>query len=128
MVELLDLLAVVEVRERLLGRGFDLPPYLRSFEDRLKLDPPEKTTAVIALPRRRMQDWTTLVAVARFRSPFSIIEELSELLAPTSLATGVVPTLMPLAERALQTMTWETPLVRHLQGNGLLLYRRGAER
>jgi hypothetical protein len=130
MVEISDLLAVVRVRERLLPRWPQLPNHLGSFKDGLYIDPPKKTSAVIALPAvapRVMPDWLTFVAVGRFRAAFSLIEELARILAPTALNLGTVPRLVPINETAFKGMTWHTPIIRDLQNNGLLLYGRGIQ-
>jgi len=130
MVEILDLLKVVQVSERLRPRWPQLPNHLGSFKDGLYINPPKRTSAVIALPTlgsRIPPDWLTFVAVGRFRAAFSLIEELARLLAPTALNLGTVPRLVPLSEAALQGMTWDTPVIRDLRGNGLLLYGRGIQ-
>jgi hypothetical protein len=127
MVELPELLAVVRDRDRLQTAWSDIPNYLGSFQDRLSSHAPARTTALIAIPtafNRARRDWSLFVAIARFRTPFSIIEELSRILASTALQSGVVPTVMPIGERAFDTMTWDTPFVRSLQKAGVLLYER----
>jgi hypothetical protein len=130
MVEISDLLAAVRVRERLLPRWPQLPNHLGSFKDGLYINPPKKTTALIALPTlapRNVPDWLTFVAVGRFRAAFSLIEELARILALTALNLGTVPRLVPLNEAAFQGMTWDTPVIRGLQDDGFILYGRGIQ-
>jgi hypothetical protein len=130
MVEISQLITVVRVRERLLPRWPELPVHLGSFSDSLHINPPKKTRAVIALPRtahRGAPDWLTFVAIGRFRAAFSLIEELSRILAATALNSGAIPQLVPISEIAFEGMTWDTPVVRNLQADGFLLYGRGIQ-
>lgn len=130
MVEISDLIAVVRVRERLLPRWPQLPSHLGSFKDGLYINPPKKTSAVIALPAmvpHIVPGWLTFVAIGRFRAAFSLIEELARILAPTALNLGAVPRLVPINEASFQGMTWDTPVIRDLRDSGLLLYGRGIQ-
>jgi hypothetical protein len=130
MVDIADLIAVVQVRERLSPKWPEIPSHLGSFSDGLYTNPPRKTSVVIALPatvNRVSPDWLTFVAIGRFRAAFSVIEELSRILAPTALNLGAVPQLVPINEVSFQGMTWDTPFVRNLRESGLLLYGRGMQ-
>jgi hypothetical protein len=65
-----------------------------------------------------------MIAIARFRTPFSVIEELAALLAPVVAEVGVVPMIVPIAEGSLAELTWKTPIIRAMTDQGVLLFDR----
>ena len=76
-------------------------------------------------PRNPYPDWVNTVAIGNYRCPFSVIEELSRLLAPVVIATGVVPVIIPFPQRAFTAVTVRTPIVRHMVDDGYLLFDGG---
>lgn len=128
MINLDDLLARIGDRKQ---ENRDWPLYEKQgfghFSDRLQTRQPNKTFAVIGIPdRSAISDFAPprLVALSRFRAPFSAIWELSWILAPTVVSTGIVPTILPIESSALKGMTWDGSLIREFRTHGFLLYRK----
>jgi hypothetical protein len=98
--------------------------YLPSYADRLNTRRPERVLGVVALPwpRPRSDRWTRLVAFARYRRAYSVIEELADVLAPAVLETGLVPMIVPIRDRDVLGMTAETPFVRRTIERGVVLF------
>jgi hypothetical protein len=125
MIELSKLRAVVRDRGRLSGRLTQLPPHLGVYSDQLRKKAPKKASLLIVLPYSQPQsrpDWTKIIAISNFRTPFSVIEELAALLAPAVVEIGIVPSIVPVPERSFLEMTWKTPIVRAMQNYGVLLF------
>jgi hypothetical protein len=131
MVDLAELRDVVEDTDRLSNRWAPLPAHLGVYRSFLRRKRPNRSSLVIALPysqRRARPDWAKIVAISRFRIPFSVVEELSRLLAPAVVEMGVLPLIMPLAERELSQMEWRTPIVRDMADSGYLLFSNDGSR
>lgn len=127
MVELSELRNIVKDRGRLSNRWPQLPAHLRFYSDHLRRRAPKRSSSLIVLPysqARSRPDWTKIIAIANFRMPFSVVEELAVLLAPAVVEMGVVPVIVPLPERSFAKMTWKSPIVRAMMNHGVLLFDR----
>ena len=125
MVVLEELLSVVRLQRRLEEHRLEFPQHLHTFSDYLMTTPPSRVLAVLALPSRRTiegSDWTRFITIGRFRAAFSVIEELAHILTPAVLSTGILPTIIPYNYKAFEGMTWQTPIIRSLKSNGLMLF------
>jgi len=126
MIELSELINIVSDRQRLRGRWDRLPQHIDYFSEFLrKRRAPTKTTSLIVLPYTKWQskpDWKKVIALSKYRTLFSVIEELSILLAPAVVEIGIVPQIIPVMERSLKEMNWRTPFVRAITDNGVLLF------
>jgi hypothetical protein len=125
MVELSELKEIVKDRDRLAERWGQLPSHLSYYSDQLRIRAPKKASSLIVLPYSQPQsrpDWAKIIAIANYRNPFSVIEELAVLLAPAVVEMGIVPSIVPLPERSFLEMTWKTPIVRAMSNHGVLLF------
>ena|ERR1035437_9591234 len=126
MIEFAELRTIVNDRKRLKGRWDHLPQHIDFFSDYLRQGrAPKRTSSLIVLPYSKWQskpDWTKIIAISHYRTPFSIIEELSILLAPAVVEIGIVPIIVPMAERSFADMNWQTPIVRAMTNHGISLF------
>jgi|GEM_PF-4025678 len=99
---------------------------LVSFSDALQTSRPNNVEAVIALRPRGAASRTPilpLIAVSRFRSPFSVIERVSFVLANTIAATAIIPIINPIGVRQLTPLPEDSPWARRIARDGVLAYR-----
>ncbi len=132
MIELADLRT--HIRDGRTPPGLhDLPKHIFHYTRSLLEWQPRRAATLIALPKSRRRvpsnvDWTQIIAIVRFRTPFAVIEELANVLAPAVLEMGIVPTIVPLAEPTLLEMNWQTPIVRAMTTQGFLVFDRDQQR
>lgn len=127
MVELIELTQIVRNRDRLADRWTRFPAHLDFYSKILLMHEPKKSSTVIVLPYsqpRTRPDWAKIIAISNFRVQYSVIEEMSKLLASAVAEMGVVPLIVPIAERSFKEMTWSTPIVRAMAAHGVLMYER----
>lgn len=121
MIEFRQLVQELRVRRDHAARGAYYPLHFHHFADALRSARPPRIAAVLTIPFPSREDWSRLIAVARFRVPFSVILDLARVLAGPALNGGVVPTIVPLRVDR-HGMTENTPLIRQIRQSGLLLY------
>ena len=127
MVELTELRKIVQDRGRLTQRWTRLPPHLDFYKQALRGKQTRRSLSLIVLPYsqpKSQPDWVKIIAISTYRKPFSVIEELASLLAPAVVEMGIVPVIVPLAERAFAEMSWKTPIVKAMTAYGFLLFDR----
>jgi hypothetical protein len=102
---------------------------LGAFSDRLITTRPYNVDAVVAVPPRRpdqARTWLPMLAFARFRTQYSIIERVAQALAPTTVGTGIIPVIEPLHESDLVNAVPDAPWVRRVLERGAVLYTKAA--
>ena len=107
-------------------RGAKRSNFLFTFADSFETTKPPNILTVIAVPPRPVlssRHWLHFITVVKsMRSEYGQIERLAEQLAPAVLQTGIVPIVEPLAERELEQMNYDFPVVRAMFDRGSLLY------
>lgn len=100
--------------------------YLGSFVDQLHAVPPVRIPLIAAInprgPRRVTRSEIHLVAVASFRTRYSIIERLAWILSPVILRTGVIPLIDPWHIAAIDCLDIQHPSIQRLLKHGVLAY------
>lgn len=127
MIELSKFKNIVGNRERLRDRWYKFPAHMDFYSDALVKGHPKKFSTVIVLPFSRpyaKPDWAKIIAISNFRAQYSVIEEMAQILAPAVVEMGVVPLIVPIAEKSFREMTWSTPIVAAMTKHGILLYDR----
>ena len=123
-MELSQLETILSDHSRLENRWGQLPEYVHFASRILRERPPKKASIVVAVPMRRgvqRVEWQEFVAIASFRTPFSVIEELARILAPFATETGIVPLIRPTHRRRLEELDWSSRYIRELVDNGALI-------
>jgi hypothetical protein len=73
--------------------------YLYHYIDALTTRPPQRTRAVLTAPFRAMglqMGHASLLVVARFKTEYASIKEISRILTRSVLETGIVPIIRPI--------------------------------
>lgn len=106
--------------------GDDSVSALGHFHDALTIDRPERVTAMFALPGRRISSRrlqpTRLVAVSRYRTPYSIIARVAESIALAILTTGVIPIIDPIRESEMQELDADYGFGFQLSARGIYVW------
>jgi hypothetical protein len=96
------------------------------FADYLSSKPPKRVSAIVAVsprddrePRRYS---LRLVAIARFRAEYSIIERVAHAIAPAIVESGIVPIIHPFRVSEFEEMPEDAPLIRRMFSHGRNLW------